>query len=57
MIRRWLRLLVSLAGVAAAVPVTCAQNGAGVDLSGGGTLRTAPGGRINPAEPLLTQGH
>ena len=57
MILRWLRIVVSMASLAAAVPIGCADTGRGVDLSGGGSYHPTPGGRVNPAEPLLTQGH
>ncbi|MFL5333554.1 MAG: hypothetical protein ACJ8H8_10340 [Geminicoccaceae bacterium] len=51
---RALRIVASLAWTLFALPITCSQSGN--DLYTGGTAPSVPGGRINPAEPFITNG-
>ena len=52
-IMRAVRSAVLLAGVAFALPVTCARPGDGV-YSGG--IQPSPAGRVNPEEPGFVNG-
>jgi hypothetical protein len=53
---RALRIAASLAWTLFALPITCSQSGGGNDLYTGGVTPSGPGGRINPAEPFITNG-
>jgi hypothetical protein len=49
------RLLLSLGWLVFALPVTCSDYSSN-DLYTGGLTASSPGGRINPAEPWITNG-
>jgi hypothetical protein len=52
---RLLRALASVGWLVFALPITCGDY-KGNDLYTGGLAPSGPGGRINPAEPWLTNG-